>query len=454
MALSPSSIELGQSITGTLTIQNIGAGTSAAFITVVPMPATGAPESLVSQPPGVSCIPYDSQLDCYSPPMAPGSSTQVVFSFEPASGPSVQLTATFDAYGQVLDSNLANSVVTSNVVSVLGTGARLSVTASNVSSTPQGSNLDRTLTVSNTGDTPAYNSSVGDWSGYFPYVSTTSGGPCAVFYTSSGGRSPHQIVAGTACQLGTIPAGGSVTATFVVEISPTLNPTTYTNQDEIFTTTPQSTVHDSSASVSVFVPATPVAPALLTAPTVPTGNTVQGDMLTANNGKWNGTQPLSYSYQWQRCDISGATFSPIFQANGQTYVPQTADIGSTIDCIVTAGNGGGSASQASPATAVVIAAGTPTLVSAPQVNPIGEPAIGDTYTTTSGSWNGTPDITFTYQWYDCSASRTICNAITGAMGTSYLSQASDAGSELETIVTATNSGGTATATSNLAPTSD
>ena len=108
----------------------------------------------------------------------------------------------------------------------------------------------------------------------------------------------------------------------------------------------------------------------------------------------------------------------------------------------------------SPPAALVVPAQKPTVATAPVVTPIGEPAVGITYDTTAGIWNGTPTITYAYQWYDCNSTGTTCSAIAGATGTSYVSTSSDLGSYLEVIVTATNSGGTGQAASNLAPTSD
>jgi hypothetical protein len=72
--------------------------------------------------------------------------------------------------------------------------------------------------------------------------------------------------------------------------------------------------------------------------TIPTNNdrpgisgTAQvGDTLTVSPGSWSIT-PTSYAYQWQRCSpctsIQGSTAS--------TYVPTTADVGDTLEVLVT-----------------------------------------------------------------------------------------------------------------------
>jgi hypothetical protein len=365
------------------------------------------------------------------------------------------VTSSADISNAVPQSTQAGDVATSNAVTVEGTGAHLAVAAANPSSLPQGSNFERTLTVTNTGDTPAYNTTIQDWTySTFPYLDTVSGGPCAVFYTSTGGRSPRQILAGETCTIGTVPAGGSLRVTYKLEASPTVSPTTYTSTLRAATSTPQSTVTISNASITIVVPTSPVAPALISPPAAPSGNAVVGDVLTAASGSWNGTPPIGLTYAWSDCDTSGTTCHGIRGASGPTYTVQSTDVGSTIEATVTASNGGGSARVTSPPAALVVPAQKPTVATAPVVTPIGEPAVGITYDTTAGIWNGTPTITYAYQWYDCNATGTTCSAIAGATGTSYVSTSSDLGSYLEVIVTATNSGGTGRAASNLAPTSD
>jgi hypothetical protein len=450
VSLTPGTIELGQSVTGTLTVTNVSNGTATSFITETPLPSQATPDTLISETQGTDCIPYDSELWCAMPGLAPGAAITVVWSFEPQSGPSAQVTSTADTGGQVVQSSRAGDVATSNVVTVLGTGARLTVSASNPDPLPQGSNFDRTITVTNTGDTPAYNTTVNDWTfSTFPFLGTVSGGPCGLFYTSSGGRVPHPVLAGESCTLGTVPAGGSVSVTYEAEATPTLSPTTYTSKLTASTSTPQSTTATSAASITIVVPTSPVAPALISAPAAPSGNVVVGDVLSTGTGSWNGTPPIGFAYQWSDCDASGTVCTPISGANGPTYTVQPTDVGSTIESTVTASNGGGSASATTPPTVAAVPAVIPTISIAPYVAPLGEPALGTTYDASTGTWNGTPTITYAYQWYDCNATGTKCTAIVGATGSSYVLAATDFGHYLRAVVTATNSGGSADAASNL-----
>jgi hypothetical protein len=455
VSLSPSSIVLGQTVTGTLSVTNTGNGTTPAFITETPMPAQSASDTVISQTPGTDCIPYASDLWCAMPGLGEGATITIVFSFEPLSGPSAQVTSTADTSDQVPQASRAGDVATSNSVTVVGTGARLAVSASNPDPLPQGSNFDRTITVTNTGDTPAFNTTVDDWTySNFPYLGTVSGGPCGLFYTSTGGRDPQKILAGESCPFGTVPAGGSVSVTYELEATPSKSPATYTSTLTVSTSTPQSTETSTPASITIVVPSSPVAPALVSAPGAPSGNAVVGDALTAASGSWNGTAPIGLSYEWSDCDASGTTCIPINGAIGPTYTAQPTDAGYTIESTVTASNGGGSASVTTPPTAAVVPAVAPTIAVAPLVSPVGEIAVGVTYDTTSGTWNGTPTISYAYQWYECNAAGTTCTAISGATGTSYTLAATDVGHMLEVVVTATNSGGTTQAASNLAPTSD
>jgi hypothetical protein len=92
-----------------------------------------------------------------------------------------------------------------------------------------------------------------------------------------------------------------------------------------------------------------------TPPTI-TGIPQQGQTLTANPGTWSGTQPISFSYQWRRCDTVGGNCASISGATGRLYDVHAQDVGHTLRVHVTAKNKDGSASDTSAPTAVVTAA--------------------------------------------------------------------------------------------------
>jgi hypothetical protein len=188
-------------------------------------------------------------------------------------------------------------------------------------------------------------------------------------------------------------------------------------------------------------------PPVNTSPPAISGTPQAGKTLTASTGTWTGSQPISYSYQWQRCDTSGAGCSPVAGATSASYPVTSTDVGSTMRVVVTATNANGSANAASAATTVVQTASAPPTNSSPPTI-TGTAQEGVLLSASPGTWNGTQPITYTYQWQRCNTTGTGCNAISGATGASYTVTSTDVGSTLRVGVTATNADGSASATSN------
>jgi hypothetical protein len=92
-----------------------------------------------------------------------------------------------------------------------------------------------------------------------------------------------------------------------------------------------------------------------TKPPVISGTTEVGSVLTTTNGTWSGTTPLSYSYQWRRCDKNGGSCADISGATDNTYTLQNADGGGSLRAVVTAKNGDGNDQSTSVPTAVIAA---------------------------------------------------------------------------------------------------
>jgi hypothetical protein len=92
-------------------------------------------------------------------------------------------------------------------------------------------------------------------------------------------------------------------------------------------------------------------PAALTPPAV-TGTVDIGQTLTATAGTWTPVSP-TFTYQWQRCDASGAACADIAGATAATYVVDPADAGATLKVVVTATNRFGAPTAESAVTAAV-----------------------------------------------------------------------------------------------------
>lgn len=97
------------------------------------------------------------------------------------------------------------------------------------------------------------------------------------------------------------------------------------------------------------------APANTSPPTI-SGTPQEGQTLTAAAGGWSGAQPISFAYQWLRCDRNGGSCAPISNATGQSYTLSSADIGQTVRVRVTARNSAGARSATSVPSAVVVRA--------------------------------------------------------------------------------------------------
>ena len=93
-------------------------------------------------------------------------------------------------------------------------------------------------------------------------------------------------------------------------------------------------------------------PANVTEPSI-SGTATVGQRLTANRGEWVGNPPITYSFQWLRCNAAGDDCAEIPGANDNTYVLVQTDSGRTIRVRVTARNDAGQRSAISNPTARV-----------------------------------------------------------------------------------------------------
>src|SRR5207245_6742 len=99
------------------------------------------------------------------------------------------------------------------------------------------------------------------------------------------------------------------------------------------------------------------APVNTALPTI-SGALQQNAVLTANAGSWTGAQPITFEYQWQRCDAKGGGCGNV-GAHAQTYTLGAADVGHTLRVVVKAKNSAGMSSATSALTGVVQVAASP-----------------------------------------------------------------------------------------------
>jgi Glycosyl hydrolase family 26 len=177
------------------------------------------------------------------------------------------------------------------------------------------------------------------------------------------------------------------------------------------------------------------------------GSAAAGFELSTSSGSWTGDTPMTFGYEWRRCDPLGSSCAPIPGATGQTYVLTATDAGATLRAVVTATNTSGSATATSVATAIVTdaAAVAPMNTTPPAIT--GTAMQGATLVGSPGDWTGTAPIVYAYQWQRCDSAGEACVALAGANSETYTIGDADVGMTLRNVVTATNSAGSSSAVS-------
>jgi hypothetical protein len=186
------------------------------------------------------------------------------------------------------------------------------------------------------------------------------------------------------------------------------------------------------------------------------GTPTQGQTLTLTPGTWTGA--TSTSNQWMYCTSTDNTTctTAIAGATGTTYLLGTTDVGRYIGVVETATDTDTAtatvATQTSTSNAIgPIAALPPAPVNTapPQIS--GTFIAGQVLAEGGDTWSNSP-TSFAYQWLRCTSG--VCNKpITngGNAQTYTIKPSADTGHTLEVQVTATNAGGSATATSAQTP---
>jgi hypothetical protein len=207
------------------------------------------------------------------------------------------------------------------------------------------------------------------------------------------------------------------------------------------------------ALLLAFLPSSPnaaptVAPSNAGEPRV-TGTPRVGQVQRTTRGTWTGTDPITYSFRWYRCNGRGAPDASdcirIANAPNATYVARAADAGFRLRSQVRASNADGTGTATSNPTEVIQSA-RPTNVTEPTIT--GTAAVGSRLTANRGTWVGEAPLTYSFQWLRCSTSGDNCSEISGATDNQYLVVDNDSGRTLRVRVTARNDVGSRSALSN------
>jgi hypothetical protein len=212
-------------------------------------------------------------------------------------------------------------------------------------------------------------------------------------------------------------------------------------QVSVSAATPQPQQSTPPAAPTPTPPPTPQ-PLANTAPPTVSGTGVVGNALSAGPGGWSDSA-ATFSYQWQRCDASGAC-TAIAGAASPTYTLTSADRDALVRVRVTATAPTGSAAKASAAVGPVLPL-PPASLTPPTV--AGDATVGSTLTATLGTWDD-QSATVTFVWRRCDPTG-ACTTIDGADGLTYSPTSDDVGFALRVRVTAANAGGSSVARSTL-----
>lgn len=191
---------------------------------------------------------------------------------------------------------------------------------------------------------------------------------------------------------------------------------------------------------AIFIPKNTVAPAISGLPEI-------DEVITGDDGTWTGLGNITFAYQHQSSD-DDTSFSNISGATSEDYTITSGEDDKYFRRGVVASTGTrdnptrfNSVTAYSDSIGPIGAAATaPVNTVAPVIS--GNPMVGQTLSCTTGTWTGTPTITYAYQWLADAV------AITGATSSTYLLTEDEIGADITCEVGATNVVGSDTALSN------
>ena len=447
--VTPTTSLVGRPVTANVTISDQGYGAADAFTSVITLPVGSVPAAL-TPPAGTECAAADHVLTCTTASLGNGQSIGLVVGFTaPSSAVLGTVAVEVDTTAAVPEGDEGDNVATA-ALDVRAAAAALVPSVVNPPKVDQGALFVRTLTVTNTGGATATAVTVADRFSTITFVDATGpAGTSCTLATSYSGRPPTLHKIGANCSFGDLAPGESktvalrlsvagnaavgaysenVTASTTAFVDPLVNPTT-------------------TATTTVAVPTVVSPPTNLGAPTF-TGNLDTGSVVTGTPGTWLSYGTPTYAVAWHRCDGGGAC-TPIPGATASSYTVQGADVGFRLAYVVTASNAGGSTAQSSALQGPVVAAVAPTVALAPRLVPGLEKQPNYSWGVDPGTWDGTPTITYAYQWRRCAIAGGSCVDIPGATSSAYTLQDADVFHSVQVLVTATNTAGSASALSDL-----
>ena len=206
-----------------------------------------------------------------------------------------------------------------------------------------------------------------------------------------------------------------------------------------------SATNPSGSGTAVSAATAPVlrAPPQSLSPPEISGTMVEGQDLLATVGSWSG-DPTAYAYLWHRCDTDGSACAPVTWATTADHRLREAEVGGTLRVQVSATNEGGTASVMSEATPVIVPL-PPVNLTPPVVSGVLEQ--GEVVSATTGTWQSSGSLSYTYQWQRSGDGGTTWADVAGATAPTYVLASDDVGSVVRVVVTAGNAGGSASAAS-------
>lgn len=179
---------------------------------------------------------------------------------------------------------------------------------------------------------------------------------------------------------------------------------------------------------------------------------VVGHTLTASTGTWSGTFPITYTYQWKRCDAADPVNGECREIRGATsssYTVTPTDYQTRIRVAVSATNSDGRHTQNSEVTPTVTAI-APKNTATPPILPGGTNQVDQTLSVGTGTWSGSTPIAYTYSWRRCDPVGDLetCLPIVGATAAIYTPTVADIGFSLRVWIVGANIVGSDTSITN------